>query len=67
MQRQIPAPVFKGFSELELPSFEEYQTSALSTDCRDDISDACFPPSLQQFFCRRELNGLMRELSLSKE
>ena len=57
---EIPAPVFKGLPELELPGFEEDQTSVLSTDSSENtVSDVGFPPSsLPQLFSQGELNDL---------
>ena len=44
---EVPAPVFKGLLELELPGFEKDQASVLSTDISEDtVSDVGFPPSL---------------------
>ena len=66
---KIPAPVFKGLPELELPGSEEEQASVLSTDSSEDtVSDVGFPPtSLPQLFSQGELNDLIRDLNLSKE
>ena len=55
---EIPVPVFKGLSELELPGFEEDQASVLFTDSSENtVSDVGFPPSsLPQLFSQEELN-----------
>ena len=56
---EIPVPVFKGLSELELPGSEEDQASVLSTDSSEDtVSDVGFLPSLPQLFSQGELNDL---------
>ena len=66
---EIPAPVFKGLPELELPGSEEDQASILSTDSSvDTVSDVGFPPSLlPQLFSQEELNDLTRDVNPSKE
>ena len=66
---EIPAPVFKGLLELELPGSEEDQGSILSTDSSvDTVLDVGFPPSLlPQLFSQEELNNLTRDVNPSEE
>ena len=57
---EIPVPVFKVLSELELPGSEEDQAAVLSTDSSENtVSDVGFPPSsLPLLFSQGKLDDL---------